>query len=82
MIIARWSLEKRRPSLAACQQLITVITLTGLKNSALLLQVGDATVPFRAEWDRHRLTPNHTAYLRIAEGCSHACSFCAIPHWR
>ena len=39
-------------------------------------------MPFRAEWDRHSLTPQHTAYLRVAEGCSHACTFCAIPHWR
>ena len=24
-------------------------------------------------------TPNHTAYVKIAEGCSHHCSFCTIP---
>lgn len=24
-------------------------------------------------------TPSHTAYLKIAEGCSHRCSFCTIP---
>ena len=46
------------------------------------VQVGEATVAFRPEWDRHRLTPRHTAYLRVAEGCSHACSFCAIPGFR
>jgi ribosomal protein S12 methylthiotransferase len=28
------------------------------------------------------LTPSHTAYLRIAEGCNHRCSFCAIPSIR
>lgn len=28
---------------------------------------------------RFRLTPPHTAYLRIAEGCSRKCSFCTIP---
>lgn len=44
--------------------------------------VGDATVGFRAEWDRYRLTPKHTAYLRVAEGCNHACTFCAIPGFR
>lgn len=27
-------------------------------------------------------TPSHTAYLKIAEGCSHACSFCLIPRIR
>ncbi len=46
------------------------------------VQVGDATVPFRPEWDRFRLTPRHTAYLRVAEGCNHACTFCAIPGFR
>ena len=24
-------------------------------------------------------TPKHTAYIKIAEGCSHLCTFCAIP---
>lgn len=28
---------------------------------------------------RFRLTPEHTAYLRIAEGCSQECRFCTIP---
>jgi len=28
------------------------------------------------------LTPRHTAYLRVAEGCNHACTFCAIPGFR
>jgi len=28
---------------------------------------------------RFRLTPRHTAYLRIAEGCSQRCAFCTIP---
>ncbi len=28
---------------------------------------------------RFRLTPTHTAYLRIAEGCSRRCAFCTIP---
>jgi ribosomal protein S12 methylthiotransferase len=31
---------------------------------------------------RFRLTPPHTAYLRIAEGCSRRCSFCTIPSIR
>jgi ribosomal protein S12 methylthiotransferase len=31
---------------------------------------------------RFRLTPNHTAYVKIAEGCNHPCSFCVIPQMR
>jgi ribosomal protein S12 methylthiotransferase len=31
---------------------------------------------------RFRLTPSHFAYLKIAEGCNHPCSFCIIPRMR
>jgi len=36
------------------------------------------------DWDtpRVRLTPPHTAYTKIAEGCNHPCSFCVIPQMR
>jgi ribosomal protein S12 methylthiotransferase len=36
----------------------------------------------------HDLTPrvlstaSHTAYVKIAEGCDHPCTFCVIPHYR
>jgi ribosomal protein S12 methylthiotransferase len=38
--------------------------------------VPDYTTP------RFRLTPRHFAYLKIAEGCNHPCSFCVIPQMR
>jgi len=31
---------------------------------------------------RFRLTPTHSAYVKIAEGCNHPCSFCVIPQMR
>ena len=31
---------------------------------------------------RFRLTPRHYAYVKIAEGCNHPCSFCIIPRMR
>src|SRR5678816_3066303 len=31
---------------------------------------------------RMRLTPSHTAFTKIAEGCNHPCSFCVIPQMR
>jgi ribosomal protein S12 methylthiotransferase len=31
---------------------------------------------------RFRLTPRHFAYVKIAEGCNHPCSFCIIPQMR
>lgn len=38
--------------------------------------VPDYTTP------RFRLTPGHMAYVKIAEGCNHTCSFCIIPKIR
>ncbi|OGT80951.1 MAG: ribosomal protein S12 methylthiotransferase [Gammaproteobacteria bacterium RIFCSPLOWO2_02_FULL_61_13] len=29
-----------------------------------------------------RLTPRHYAYLKVAEGCNHKCTFCIIPSMR
>ena len=36
------------------------------------------------DWNtpRVRLTPSHTAFTKIAEGCNHPCSFCVIPQMR
>jgi len=31
---------------------------------------------------RTLLTPSHTAYLKVSEGCSNACTFCSIPLMR
>ena len=51
----------------------------------------DAPVSFiegRSTWipdydtPRFRLTPKHFAYLKIAEGCNHPCTFCIIPQIR
>lgn len=38
--------------------------------------VPDYTTP------RFRLTPPHFAYVKIAEGCNHTCTFCIIPKIR
>lgn len=31
---------------------------------------------------RHRLTPEHFAYVKISEGCINACSYCVIPRMK
>ena len=33
------------------------------------------------DWEtpRYRLTPPHSAYIKIAEGCNHGCAYCIIP---
>lgn len=35
--------------------------------------------PFAGMEGRELLTPRHFAYVKIAEGCSHTCTFCSIP---
>jgi ribosomal protein S12 methylthiotransferase len=59
-------------------------TVVGAKNS--VAPVFDVTqrpifIP-DFETPRFRLTPKHFAYLKIAEGCNHPCSFCIIPRMR
>ncbi len=29
-----------------------------------------------------KLTPRHYSYVKISEGCNHACKFCIIPDMR
>jgi len=42
---------------------------------------GEAPLP-ESYGPRMRLTPPHLAYVKVGEGCGHACSFCAIPKIR
>jgi ribosomal protein S12 methylthiotransferase len=37
---------------------------------------------YGGEHPRYPATPPHLAYLKIAEGCSHRCTFCIIPQIR
>ena len=41
-----------------------------------------STFLYGAESPRRLATPPWTAYVKIAEGCDHTCSFCAIPAFR
>src|SRR4029453_13971162 len=48
------------------------------------LTFADSRPTYIPDYDtpRFRLTPAHSAYVKIAEGCNHPCSFCVIPHMR
>jgi ribosomal protein S12 methylthiotransferase len=50
-------------------------------HALLLTRTRPAYIP---DYDtpRFRLTPRHSAYVKIAEGCNHPCSFCVIPQMR
>ena len=42
----------------------------------------DALYLYHEATPRVRATPRHYAYVKIAEGCDHPCSFCVIPQFR
>ncbi len=48
---------------------------------AVTVHVRPSYVPHH-DTPRFRLTPRHFAYVKIAEGCNHPCSFCIIPRMR
>ncbi len=49
---------------------------------ALRLFQGAAPYAYSAPEPRYAATPPHLAYLKIAEGCGHRCTFCIIPKLR
>ena len=62
---------------AAWNKIIEVIEET-LKGNRVIL-IGEEKIIYSAKTPRILTTPNYTAYVKIAEGCDHACAFCAIP---
>jgi len=53
-------------------------------NGEFDLAFADARPTYIPDYDtpRFRLTPTHFAYVKVAEGCNHPCSFCVIPQMR
>src|SRR5215467_6355167 len=53
-------------------------------NGDIDLAFADRRPTYIPDYDtpRFRLTPAHFAYVKIAEGCNHPCSFCVIPQMR
>ncbi len=54
------------------------------ENDDVDLAFADKRPTYIPDYDtpRFRLTPAHSAYVKIAEGCNHPCSFCVIPQMR
>ena len=52
-----------------------------LSGQRMVFTQGSAILP-AAEMPRILTTPSYMAYVKIAEGCNHACAFCAIPQIR
>jgi ribosomal protein S12 methylthiotransferase len=57
---------------------------TDATNNDLDLAFAEKRPSYIPDYDtpRFRLTPAHSAYVKIAEGCNHPCSFCVIPQMR
>src|SRR5213595_4076196 len=55
-----------------------------LANEDVDLAFAEARPTYIPDYDtpRFRLTPAHSVYVKIAEGCNHPCSFCVIPRMR
>jgi ribosomal protein S12 methylthiotransferase len=84
------ALEKKRPTahdqaaaLRGTEQFGRTKTVVGAPAAGPVLAIAARPV-FIPDFDtpRFRLTPKHFAYLKIAEGCNHPCSFCIIPRMR
>jgi ribosomal protein S12 methylthiotransferase len=54
----------------------------GKKEAPLSFIEGRSTYIPDYDTPRFRLTPKHFAYVKIAEGCNHPCTFCIIPQIR
>ena len=54
----------------------------GTKDLPNILRTLNADYKHELVGERILTTPNHYAYLKIAEGCDRPCSFCAIPSMR
>ena len=52
-----------------------------MKNSREI-SVGKLDASYPEELQRVRTTPKHMAYVKIAEGCDHRCTYCVIPSIR
>jgi ribosomal protein S12 methylthiotransferase len=70
----------QRPTLNAGRSAFGVESDTGDFD----LTFSDSRPTYIPDYDtpRFRLTPAHSAYVKIAEGCNHPCSFCIIPQMR
>lgn len=61
------------------EQLLAAVMGKSLRQGMVKALSDSPTGALASDAGRFRLTPRHTAYLRIAEGCSQRCTFCTIP---
>lgn len=59
-----------------------IAEIMGERRDGEKMHVGAPTYLYDHEAPRLAITPPHAAYLKIAEGCFHPCSFCVVPKIR
>lgn len=77
-------LEKTKPKESAEPSHVTLASVSSQQVSTAPLISVNARPQYIPDYatPRFRLTPRHFAYVKIAEGCNHPCSFCIIPRMR
>jgi ribosomal protein S12 methylthiotransferase len=89
LIVAGCLVERYRGDIQKDLPEVDAIIGTNELESIVALCEGHETAPESAEpylyhdlTPRVLATPRHFAYMKIAEGCDHPCTFCVIPQYR
>src|SRR5438552_8330443 len=89
LIVAGCLVERYRDQIQKdIPEVDAVLGTNELETIVALCEGGDAPANSFEPYLYHDLTPRilstgrHYAYIKIAEGCDHPCSFCVIPQYR
>lgn len=88
LIVTGCLVERHRDEIRAEMPEVDAVLGTNEVESIVAACEGNAAAPARAAYLYHDATPRllatpaHYAYIKIAEGCDHPCSFCVIPQFR
>jgi ribosomal protein S12 methylthiotransferase len=88
LIVAGCLVERYRGDIRKELPEVDALVGTNELESIVALCEGEAPAPTLAPYLYHDLTPrvlatpHHFAYIKIAEGCDHPCTFCVIPQYR
>jgi len=78
----RQELAKEMPELDAILGVNQIPQINEIVGNRICSHVDTGLYLYDHQSPRLRITPSHYAYVKISEGCSRSCSFCAIPFIR
>jgi ribosomal protein S12 methylthiotransferase len=88
LVVAGCLVERYRGEIARNLPEVDAVIGTNEVDQIVAACEGNPVVPGSAPYLYHDLTPRvlstpcHFAYVKIAEGCDHPCTFCVIPQFR